>query len=98
VTELPDTPENRAFVEELVKAEAESRLRYELACRRDYYRWQREEPCDKCGEWVGHFGGSVDRDPCPLIPQDVPLEEVRENRYAVRRYRMADAVRAAAKS
>lgn len=57
--------------------------------------WENPEVCPHCGEWVGHFGGSTDRDPCALIQQDVPLEEIRPNCYAVRRHYIGDAIRAA---
>lgn len=72
--------------------------RWQFAIRREKYRWRQPVPCHLCGEWVGHFGGSIDRDPCVCIPQDVPLEEVRQNRYTVRRYWIGDAIRAACAS
>ncbi len=99
MTELPDTPENRAFVEEMTKAQAEAEAlhasRWESAVRRDWFKWRSGEPCGLCGELVGHYGGDLERDPCPAIPQDLPLEEVRPNCYLLRRHRMADKVRAA---
>jgi len=72
--------------------------RWELEARREYYRWHRDGPCSVCGEWIGHFGGSVDRDPCRLIPDNVPLEELRPNCMAVRRVHMADKIRAHCKT
>lgn len=74
------------------------RARWESAIRRERFRWHQPTPCTVCGEWVGHFGGSTDRDPCACIPQDVPLEEVRPNCYTVRRYWIGDAIREACKS
>lgn len=70
-------------------------LRRRLAIRREQQRWAHPWPCTVCGEWVGHFGGSVDRAPCNCIPLNVPLEEVRPNCFTVRRYWMGDAIRAA---
>lgn len=74
-----------------------ARGRWEFAARRDFYRTRllAGDPCPTCGEVVGHFGGSADRDPCPFIPADVPLEEIRPNCYAVRRHYIGDAIRAA---
>lgn len=73
-----------------------ARGRWEFAARRDFYRTRllAGDPCPKCGEIVGHFGGSTERDACPLIPSDVPLEEIRPNCYAVRRSHLGDAIRA----
>ncbi len=68
---------------------------WQSAARRDWYQWRLADQCFACGEWVGHFGGSVDRDPCPRIPQGLALEEVRPNCYLLRRHRMVDAIRAA---
>lgn len=51
--------------------------------------------CPMCGERIGHFGGSTERDPCGLIPADVPLEEVRPGCYSVHRSWIGDAIRAA---
>lgn len=63
-------------------------------------RWGRNgEQCLACGEWIGHWGGGgVDRfgeprPPCRLIPQDVPLQQVRPNCYTVRRHWIGDAIR-----
>lgn len=67
--------------------------RWQFAIRREYWCWYSGEPCSKCGEWVGHFGGSVDRDPCPRIPTDVPLEEVRPNCYRVQANWIGDRIR-----
>jgi hypothetical protein len=74
------------------------RERWRWAIRRDRLRWSTGEPCHKCGEWVGHFGGSTTRDPCSLIPLNVPLEELRPNCLAVRRGWIGDAIRAACKA
>lgn len=73
------------------------RFRWELAIRREKFRWHQPSPCTVCGEWVGHWGGGVagGREPCACIPLDVPLEEVRPNCYTVRRYWIGDAIRAA---
>lgn len=72
-------------------------FRHELAARRDFFRVRllAGDPCPKCGEIVGHFAGNLEREPCPLIPQDVPLEEIRPHCYAVRRLYIGDAIRAA---
>lgn len=75
-----------------------SEARYESAVRRERFRWRQPTACTVCNEWVGHFGGSVDRDPCACIPLDVQLEEVRPNCYTVRRYWIGDAIREACKS
>lgn len=74
-----------------------ARFRHELAARRDFFRVRllAGDPCSKCGEIVGHFAGNLERDPCPLIPLDVPLEEIRPNCFAVRRSYIGDAIRAA---
>jgi hypothetical protein len=63
--------------------------------RRDMWRWRDSDPCPRCGEWIGHWGGDATREPCPRIPQDTLLEELRPNCYAVRRPRIGDAIRAA---
>ena len=73
------------------------RARWSFAIRRERWRWATGEPCREGGEWVGHFGGSATRDPCSLIPLDVPLEELRPNCLAVRRSWIGDAIRAATK-
>lgn len=78
--------------------EAASRTRWQSAVRREAWRWSNPDPCPACGEWVGHFGGSNTRDPCNLIPMNVPLEELRPNCYAVRRLWIGDAIRAALKN
>jgi hypothetical protein len=73
-----------------------ARFRHEFAARRDAYRWSNApDACPLCGERIGHFGGSTERDPCKQIPQDVPLVEVRPNCYAVRRHRIGAAIRVA---
>lgn len=74
-----------------------ARFRHELAARRDFFRVRllAGDPCPKCGEIVGHFGGSAERAACPLIPSEVPLEEIRPNCYSVRRHYIGDAIRAA---
>lgn len=98
--ELDPTPENVAFFEEMARAEAAATAAtaaWENAVRRDWWRWRTGEPCKQCGEWVGHYGGDLERDPCPLIPQDQPLEEVRPNCYLLRRHRIVDAIRHACK-
>ena len=72
--------------------------RWRFAIQRERFRWRQPTPCTVCGEWVGHFGGSAERDPCACIPEDVPLEEVRVNCFTVRRYWIGDAIREACKS
>ena len=78
--------------------EARTSGRWQWAIRRELFRWSLDEPCPVCGEWIGHFGGDAQRDPCPRIPQDVPLEEVRPNCYTVRRHWVGDAIRAVCKT
>lgn len=74
----------------------EARERYHREAARSAWRWRvHTEGCPLCREWIGHFGGSAERDPCKLIPADVPLEELRPNCYDVRRPRIGDAIRAA---
>ena len=68
------------------------RARWSFAIRRERWRWATGEPCRECGEWVGHFGGSVTRGPCSCIPLNVPLEEVRPNCLTVRRQWIGDAI------
>jgi len=69
--------------------------RYEHEVHCEVRRWRAwADGCIICGERIGHFGGSVERDPCRLIPQNLPLEEVRPNCYTVRRYWIGDAIRA----
>lgn len=81
------------------EAAARELAAWQSEARRDWYRRRlSDQPCRQCGEWIGHYGGDLERDPCPLIPQDVPLEEMRPNCYAVRRHRMVDAIRHACKS
>jgi hypothetical protein len=83
-------------VTEPTKEEVEAYVaRWRREAQREAWRWARDEPCVRCGEWVGHFGGSADRDPCPLIPDNLPLDEVRPNCLTVQRYRIGDAIRAA---
>ena len=55
--------------------------------------WENPDQCPHCGEWVGHFGGDAARDPCALIPDDLPLQEVRPNCYTVRRHWIGDSIR-----
>jgi len=78
--------------------DAEYRARWQSAIRRERWLWSKPIPCPVCGEWVGHFGGSLERDGCSMIPLNVPLEEVRPNRYTVMRHWIGDAIRAACKS
>lgn len=75
--------------------EQAARWRWQFEIRRELGRWGRDDVCPRCGEVIGHHGGDMQRDPCPVIPQDVPLEEVRPNRYTVRRHWICDAIRAA---
>lgn len=75
--------------------EEAARFRWQLAIRRELFRWGSVGPCTVCNEWIGHFGGDTQRDPCPCIPDDVPLQEVRPNLYTVRRHWIGDAIRAA---
>ncbi len=81
------------------KEKARKRWAWESAVRRDYFRTRllAGDPCPDCGEIVGHFAGSAERDPCKRIPADVPLEEVRPGCYSVRRLHICDAIRAACK-
>lgn len=76
------------------------RQRWEFQARRDYFRTRMlaGDPCPDCGEIVGHFAGSTERDPCKRIPADVPLEEVRPGCYSVKRLHICDAIRAACKA
>lgn len=75
---------------------AEHRARWRNEIEKELYRWEWEpDGCYLCGERIGHSGGSVDRDPCPLIPLNLPLEEVRPNCMTVRRAWIGDAIRAA---
>lgn len=78
--------------------EAAGREFHRFAARRAFFVWARGERCRVCDEWIGHFGGSVDRDPCSMIPSDVPLEEIRRNCYEVLRPHIGDAIRKACKS
>lgn len=71
------------------------RDRWRWAVKRARWLWARTDKCPRCGEWIGHFGGSAERDPCDLIPLNVPLEEVRPNCFEVRRDWIGDAIRAA---
>jgi hypothetical protein len=68
--------------------------------RRSMIEWGKARPCYHCGEWVGHWSGSTPGDPeyrapCPAIPTDVWLEELRPNCVDVLRHRLGDAIRAA---
>lgn len=81
---------------------AKERWRREI--RREMLRWGSGERCTACGEWVGHWsgGGAVDafgerRPPCPTVPLDIYLQEVRPNCVTVRRHWIGDAIRAAEK-
>ena len=69
--------------------------RWRREVERERFRWARVDPCLICGEWVGHFGGSIDRDPCSLIPLGLAIEEVRPNCWIVAgRHWIGDAIRA----
>jgi hypothetical protein len=74
---------------------SEHRERWILEIRRELFRWHRGEACNLCGEWVGHWGGSTDREPCSVIPLNLPLQEVRPNCNTVHRHWIGDAIRAA---
>lgn len=73
--------------------DTDARMRWRFAIRVHKFRLRRGEACSKCGQWVGHWGGDNERDPCPLIPSDVPLREVRPNCYEVRYRRFSDTLR-----
>lgn len=77
--------------------EAAWQARWESEARREFYRWRHwaDRPCPHCGELVGHCGGSAEREPCELIPLNVPLDEIRPNCLVVRRIWIGDAIRAA---
>lgn len=75
--------------------DADRKDRWRFQIKRELWRWATGEPCADCGEWVGHFGGDTQRDPCPCIPEDTHLQEVRPNRYTVLRHWIGDAIRAA---
>lgn len=80
--------------------EERARWLWALADRRAAYRWRHQQvPCQECGRWIGHWGGDTTTGPCKMIPDDVPLEEVRPNCYEVRRLTpwIGDAVRKACK-
>jgi hypothetical protein len=78
------------------ETEDEHRARWGREIRRELFRWRNSpDTCGFCGERIGHFGGSVDRDSCKLIPLNLPLDEVRPNCYVVRRAWIGDAIRAA---
>lgn len=73
--------------------------RWRWQIQREVFRWRNSpDACADCGELIGHYGGDAERDPCRLIPQDVPLEEIRPNCYVVRRHWIGDAIRAACAS
>lgn len=83
-------------VDYATETEAEHRARWGLEIQRELYRWRRQpDGCVLCSERIGHFGGSVERAPCPRIPLNLPLEEVRPNCTTVRRHWIGDAIRAA---
>ena len=69
--------------------------RWRVSINRELLQWRTGEACPECGEWIGHFGGSAERDPCSYIPLNVPLEEVRPNCLTVRRHWRCDVIRAA---
>lgn len=94
MTDIDVDAEAEKLIAEMSEDEGH-RFRWRIAIARERERWGSGEPCDKCGEWVGHFGGSTTRDPCPYIPLNVYLEEVRPNCMTVRRYQIGDAIRAA---
>lgn len=73
----------------------ERKVRWRREIDRELWRWRHFDDCPLCGERVGHWGGSVERSPCELIPLNIPLEEVRPNCLVVRRYWIGDAIRAA---
>lgn len=85
------TAEQRAALE----ADDSWVARWQREATREAVRWRRHDTCPQCGERIGHFGGSVERDPCSMIPKGVPLEEVRPNCLQVRRPQVGDAIRAA---
>lgn len=75
--------------------EAGAAERWIAALAADRREWASGEPCASCGEWIGHLAGTVDRDPCPRIPEGVPLKAVRQNCYRVRNFQptLAGAIR-----
>ncbi|HEU6454933.1 MAG TPA: hypothetical protein VN201_05675 [Roseateles sp.] len=81
-------------VETAEQAAARELAAWQSAARRDWFQWKLSaSPCNFCGEWVGHWGGSNDREVCPAIPEGMAIEEVRPNCYLLRRHRMVDAIR-----
>jgi hypothetical protein len=86
-------PEHIAAIEN----DEDAHALWRRAIARERFRWRTGEPCRICGEWIGHYGGDLERDPCSCIPQDVPLEEVRPNRYCVLRHWIGEAIRHACK-
>jgi hypothetical protein len=77
------------------EAREEHRARWVSEIRKEMRYWHLSVACPHCGEWVGHFGGSTERATCTLIPLNLPLQEVRPNRYTVHRHWIGDAIRAA---
>lgn len=71
------------------------RKRWKLLISREMEHWETGKPCRYCGEWVGHWSGSADRPPCPMIPLNIPLQTVRPNCSQVYRHWIGDAIRAA---
>ncbi len=48
------------------------RFRWQLAIRRECFRWANEpDQCPHCGERIGHFGGGTERDPLPADPGEL---------------------------
>lgn len=85
-----DTPAPDAEVEAY-------RARWHSHARREVWRWRMiPDECPACGQRIGHWSGGVPGgpDPCPLIPLNVPLEEVRPNCVTVQRHWIGDAIRA----
>lgn len=73
------------------------RARWHKLIERELVHWASGKSCRYCGQWVGHWGGGAPGEPppCPMIPMNVPLEEVRPNCLMVRRHWIGDAIRAA---
>lgn len=73
------------------------RRRWKLTIGREMVQWASGDRCRYCGQWIGHWGGGVagGPPPCPMIPLNLPLDEVRPNCLMVRRHWIGDAIRAA---